>query len=221
MKARARSEGDKLRRSEDLLDAAESLALQLGGVRFLTVAAVTERAGLHRTGVRRYYANKEELLLELTERGWGRWRDAIADTVAGRTGLRPVDMADTLADTILALPVFCDLLTHAIMSLEGDVDIERARRYKTHAFAAHDEVVEMLTRASPMDVGQVQALLATTIMLAAGLWQVSHPTETLARLYAEMPEWGHVTGLDIGPRLRHLLRAMASGLVVGDGSRDA
>lgn len=71
MKERARSPEDKQQRSEDLLDAAESLALELGGVRFVTVAAVTERAGLHRTGVRRYYANKEELLLELAERGWG------------------------------------------------------------------------------------------------------------------------------------------------------
>ena len=44
---------DKTQRSEDLLAAAESLAVELGGVRFITLAPVTERAGLHRTGVRR------------------------------------------------------------------------------------------------------------------------------------------------------------------------
>ncbi|HEX4091263.1 MAG TPA: TetR/AcrR family transcriptional regulator [Trebonia sp.] len=49
---------DKTQRSEDLLRAAESLALELGGVRFVTLAPVTERAGLHRTGVRRYYASR-------------------------------------------------------------------------------------------------------------------------------------------------------------------
>jgi hypothetical protein len=32
--------------------------------------------------------------------------------------------------------VFCDLLTHVTLSLEGDVDIERARQYKTNSFAA-------------------------------------------------------------------------------------
>ncbi|WP_205200141.1 hypothetical protein [Burkholderia sp. Cy-637] len=211
MKERARSSEDKLQRSEDLLDAAESLALELGGVRFVTVGAVTERVGLHRTGVRRYYANREELLLELAERGWARWRDAIAYTLGSRTGLAPVEVADVVVDTVISLPVFCDLLTHVTLSLEGDVDMERARRYKTHAFAAHDSIVDALAAASVMAAEQVQGLLAATLMLAAGFWQVSHPTPSLARLYEEVPRWGHVA-LDFGPRLRGLLRAMAMGL---------
>lgn len=220
MKERARSIEDKLRRSEDLLDAAESLALDLGGVRFVTIAAVTERAGLHRTGVRRYYANREELLLELAERGWGRWRDAIKRMLGDRRDLGSVEAADVIAETIISLPVFCDLLTHVTLSLEGDVDIERARRYKTNAFAAHDDIVASLIRACRMSSEQVQSLLATTLMLAAGFWQVSHPTPTLARLYEEVPAWGHVA-LDFGPRLRHLLRTMATGLAGADHPREA
>lgn len=211
MRERARSVEDKQQRSEDLLDAAESLALELGGVRFVTVAAVTEHAGLHRTGVRRYYANKEELFLELAERGWCRWSDAIRAGLGDRTGLEPKDVAEIVADTIISLPVFCDLLTHVTLSLEGSVDMERARRYKTNAFAAHDDIVAALVRASSMTTEQIQNLLATTIMLAAGFWQVSHPTPTLARLYEQVPEWGHVA-LDFGPRLRHLLQATAVGL---------
>ena len=211
MRERARSTEDKLQRSEDLLDAAESLALERGGVRFVTVAAVTERVGLHRTGVRRYYANREELLLELAERGWRRWRDAIKNELGDRTGLAPAEVAEVVADTILSLPVFCDLLTHVTLSLEGDVEIERARRYKTSAFATHDAIVTALVEASRMTIEQIQSLLATTLMLAAGFWQVSHPTPTLAQLYKEVPEWGHVA-LDFGPRLRYLLRAMATGL---------
>jgi AcrR family transcriptional regulator len=211
MRERARSNDDKLQRSESLLDAAESLALELGGVRFVTVAAVTRRAGLHRTGVRRYYANKEELLLHLAERGWGRWRDAIESKLSDRTGLAPIEVADVVAETIVSLSVFCDLLTHVTLSLEGDVDIERARRYKANAFADHDKIVIALVQASRMTAEQLQNLLATTLMLAAGFWQVSHPTPMLARLYEEVPDWGHVA-LDFGPRLRSLLQAMATGL---------
>ena len=203
---------DKQQRFDALLDAAEALAAELGGVRFVTVAAVTERAGLHRTGVRRYFANKEELLLELAERGWAQWRDAIKGRVAvQRRKLKPAEVADVVADTITALPVFCDLLTHAILSLEGSVDIERARRYKTNAFAAFDEMVGELVQASGMTAEQVANLLTTAGMLAAGFWQASHPTETLARLYEQVPAWGHVA-LDFGPRLRHLLKATALGL---------
>lgn len=212
MKERARSPEDKQQRSEDLLDAAESLALELGGARFVTVAAVTDRAGLHRTGVRRYYANKEELLLELAERGWWRWRDGIVLRVDGEVTLETMAVADLVADTITRLPVFCDLLTHVTLSLEGSVDMERARRYKTNAFAAHDDIVNALVRSSSMTTEQIQNLLATTLMLAAGFWQLSHPTPTLSRLYEQVPEWGHVA-LDFGPRLRYLLRATALGLV--------
>lgn len=212
MRERARSIEDKQQRYEALLDAAESLAIELGGVRFVTVASVTDRAGLHRTGVRRYYANKEELLLELAERCWMRWRDAIENTLGTRIGLTPMEVAGVVADSIISLPVFCDLLTHVTLSLEGAVDIERARRYKTNAFAAHDQIVSMLAQASSMTAQQLQGLLASTIMLAAGYWQVSHPTPTLARLYQEVPAWGHVA-LDFGPRLRYLLQATAVGLV--------
>jgi hypothetical protein len=116
-----------------------------------------------------------------------------------------------LVVTITGLPVFGDLLAHVAMKLEGDVDIERARRYKTNAFAAHDDLVESLVEASSMDATQIQTLVATAISLAASLWQVSHPTPTLAALYEQVPAWGHVA-LDVEPRLAFILRATALGL---------
>ncbi|WP_211280313.1 TetR family transcriptional regulator [Streptomyces lushanensis] len=220
MHRRARSAEDKARRSEDLLAAAEALAPELGGVRHITLAPVTERAGLHRTGVRRYYASKEELLLELAERGWGRWRDAVTGEAGDRTGLGPRQTAAVLASTLASLPLFCDLLTHVPLSLEGDVGIERARRYKTNSFAAHDEIVSTLDGASSMTAEQIQGLLATALALAAAFWQVSHPTPTLAALYEQEPRWGHVA-LDFAPRLGFLLEATAVGLAGTSADTDA
>ncbi len=211
MRERARSVEDKAQRSEDLLSAAEELALELGGVRFVTIAAVTERAGLHRTGVRRYYASKEELLLELAERGWGQWRDLVKAAVDGQRGLDPERVGTVVAETISSLSVFCDLLSHTAMSLEGDVDIERARRYKTNAVAAHTEIAQTLDLASTMSGSQISSLLTVAITVGSSLWHVSHPTPTLATLYEQMPAWGHAA-LDFQPRLRHLLRATAVGL---------
>ena len=211
MRERARSAEDKAQRSEDLLASAEALAIELGGVRFVTIAAVTERAGLHRTGVRRYYASKEELLLELAERGWGQWRDAIVKAVEDRSELRPIEVATILAETITSLSVFCDLLAHVAMRLEDDVDLERARRYKTHATAAHDELVSALTRASVMTPAQMQTLVAATVSLTGSLWQVAHPAPTLAALYEQEPSWAHAA-LDFAPRLTLILQATAVGL---------
>lgn len=46
--------------------------------------------------------------------------------------------------------------------------MERARRYKTDSFAAYEEIVSVLDRASSMTVEQIQALVAAA--LATALW---------------------------------------------------
>jgi AcrR family transcriptional regulator len=211
MRERARSAEDKTRRADDLLAAAEAVALELGGVRHVTLAAVTERAGLHRTGVRRYYASKEELLLELAQRSWSQWRDVVTAGVDGRTGLGPTETATVISRSLVALPVFCDLLTHASLHLEGDVDMERARQYKANAFALTDEIVAALATASTMTAGQIANLLPAGLALAASFWQTAHPTASLAALYEQEPRWGH-TALEFEPRLTLLLNAVATGL---------
>jgi AcrR family transcriptional regulator len=211
MHRRARSAEDKVRRAEDLLDAARTLAAELGGVSHLTLAAVTESAGLHPSGVRRYFANKEELLLELAERGWNEWRDILTAELVGQLDLSPADTAHALSSTIGSLPLFCDLLTHVPLSLEGDVDIERARRYKTNSFVAYDAIVKALSTASTLNTSQLGDLIAVALGLTANLWQLSHPTATLAQLYTAEPRWGHAA-LDFKPRLTRLLAATATGL---------
>jgi AcrR family transcriptional regulator len=219
MHRRARSPEAKLRRAEDLLDAARTLAADHGGVRHITLASVTEVAGLHPSAVRRYFASKEELLLELAERGWDQWRDALTAHLAGARSLTPHGTAAAVSATLASLPLFCDLLTHVPLSLEGEVDIERARRYKTHSFAAYDTIVESLTSTGTMTSEQVQDLIATALGVAANLWQLSHPTPSLARLYAQEPRWGHAA-LDFEPRLTRLLQATATGLTAPGGASE-
>jgi AcrR family transcriptional regulator len=211
MHQRARSQEAKLRRAEDLLDAARVLAGQLGGVRHLTLAAVTEAAGLHPSAVRRYFASKEELLLELAERGWGQWRDVLTAHLADTRDLGPREVAAAVSTTITGLPLFCDLLTHVPLSLEGEVDIERARRYKANSFVAFDVIVDTLTKAGTLTAGQIQELLTAALGITANLWQLSHPTATLAELYVQEPRWGHAA-LDFEDRLTRLLQATAVGL---------
>jgi AcrR family transcriptional regulator len=211
MHSRARSEEAKLRRAEDLLAAAGTLAAELGGVRHLTLAAVTKAAGLHPSAVRRYFASKEELLLELAERGWREWRDALTAHLAGARGLTPAETATAVASTLTGLPLLCDLLTHVPLSLEGEVDIERARRHKINTFAAYDTIIETLAATGTMTTDQLHDLMATALGVTANLWQLAHPTRSLARLYAQEPRWGHAA-LDFEPRLTRLLRATAAGL---------
>ncbi|MFY1668849.1 TetR family transcriptional regulator [Plantactinospora sp. WMMB334] len=216
MARRARTPEAKARRAEDLLEAARSLAAERGGVRHVTLAAVTEAAGLHPSAVRRYFASREELLLELAERGWYRWRGILAEELAGDRGRTPPETAAAVGSTLAALPLFCDLLTHVPLSLEGEVGIDRARRYKTRSFEAYDAIVDALTTTGTMTTGQVRDLVTAALGLTANLWQLAHPTPTLARLYAEEPRWAHAA-LDFEARLVRLLQATATGLAGGGG----
>ena len=181
-------------------------------MRHVTLAAVTERAGLHPSGVRRYFASKEELLLKLAERGWEEWRDILTARLAGQHDLDPAGTASVLSATISSLPLFCDLLTHIPLTLEGDVDLARARRYKVSSFAAYDGIVGALRTASVLDAAQAEDLITVTLALTANLWQLAHPTDSLRRLYAEVPRWGHAA-LQFESRLGRLLAAAATGLV--------
>ncbi|MGE9692729.1 MULTISPECIES: TetR family transcriptional regulator [unclassified Streptomyces] len=208
---RARSQEAKQQRAEDLLDAARRLAAQAGGVRCLTLAAVTEAAGLHPSAIRRYFASKEELLLELAEREWVDWREEVLRRARAATGLSPDETAEVLATGLLARPLLCDLFTHIPLSLEDEVPLERARRYKQLSFASVAAMSDALAAAGVMTAPQVADLIAATAAQTAHAWQIAHPTATLAALYAEHPEWAH-TAYGLDERVTRLLKATARGL---------
>ncbi|MFJ4696867.1 MULTISPECIES: TetR family transcriptional regulator [unclassified Streptomyces] len=208
---RARSQEAKQQRAEDLLDAARRLATGAGGVRCLTLAAVTEAAGLHPSAIRRYFDSKEELLLELAEREWVDWREEVLRRARAATGLSPEETAEALVSGLIARPLLCDLFTHIPLSLEGEVPLERARRYKELSFTSVVTMSEALAEAGAMTAPQVADLIAATAAQTAHAWQIAHPTATLATLYEQNPELSH-PAREFEARVRRLLRATARGL---------
>src|ERR1700704_2761118 len=123
---RARSPRDKQLRKAALVDAARELASE-DGVREVTLTAVTTRVGLHPSALRRYCESREELLLELAQQGWDDWRHHLVEGLGDARGLAADELADIVSRSLEQLPLFCDLLTHVVLSLEGAVRLERAR----------------------------------------------------------------------------------------------
>jgi AcrR family transcriptional regulator len=216
---RARSQEAKRQRAEDLLDAARELAARATGVRHLTLAAVTDAAGLHPSAIRRYFDSKEELLLELAEREWADWREDVlrraALATAAGTRLGPEETADALTGSLLARPLLCDLFTHIPLSLEGEVPLERARRYKTLSLESVTAMSAALAGAGTMTLAQIGDLIAATAAQAAHAWQIAHPTATLALLYVQHPELSH-SAYEFELRVTRLLRATARGLATAE-----
>jgi AcrR family transcriptional regulator len=209
-KQRARSQHDKELRKTALLDAARALAIERG-VREVTLTAVTVQVGLHPSALRRYFESREELLLELAEQGWDEWRSHLLARLAGTHGLSPDAVADIVSGSLEQLPLFCDLLTHVVLSLEGAVRLERARRYKIAATAAYDAMTEALVGADAgLDREGAQMLLTAAMTGAAYLFQLSRPSATLRQLYAEEPRWAH-DALRFREQLSALLTTVALG----------
>jgi AcrR family transcriptional regulator len=210
-KRRARSRYDKELRKTALLDAARELAIEQG-VREVTLTAVTARVGLHPSALRRYFESREELLLELAEQGWGEWRNRLVSGLGDARGLTADRIADIVSDSLEQLPLFCDLLTHVVLSLEGAVRLERARHYKIAATVAYDAMTQALVDADAgLDRQGAHTLLAAAMSGGAYLFQLSRPTETLRQLYAEEPRWAH-DALRFREQLTALLAAVALGV---------
>jgi len=183
---RARSPQDKELRKTALLAAARELAVEQG-VREVTLTAVTTRIGLHPSALRRYFESREELLLELAEQGWAEWRDRLVSDLDDATALAPEAVASVVSGSLEQLPLFCDLLTHVVLSLEGAVRLERARRYKVAATEAHDVMVEALAGAGAgLDRDGARTLLTAAMSGAAYLFQLSRPSATLRELYEQL-----------------------------------
>ncbi len=210
IRQRARSPQDKELRKTALLEAARNLATEQG-VSEVTLTAVTAQVGLHPTAVRRYFESREELLLELAEQGWADWRDLLVSGLADVSGATAREVADIVSGSLEQLPLFCDLLTHVVLGLEGAVRLERARRYKTAATVAYDAMTEALADAGAgLDREGAQLLLTAAMSCAAYLFQLSRPTSTLRQLYAEEPRWAHAA-LRFREQLTALLTTVALG----------
>jgi AcrR family transcriptional regulator len=215
---RAYSSEHKAQRAADLMEAARALAAR-DGVRGVTLTAIAQHAGVHVSAVRRYYASREEILLNLAEEGYGDWSRAVAAQLSGRSDLTGAELTRTLVATLAERPLFCDLLTHVTLSLEREVAYERVRVFKQAAADAVAVLTGAISAATALNRGQALELVIAVIALTAPLWQASHPGETLARLYREEPAFAHI-GIDFEPTLTRLLTALCDGLAHHEGGTE-
>ncbi|MFJ2647637.1 TetR family transcriptional regulator [Streptomyces sp. NPDC087420] len=211
---RARSAENKRRRAGALMEAARSLALE-HGVASVTLTAVADRAGVHHSAVRRYFSSHKDVLLQLAAEGWASWSEAVRDGLGAVTPVTPAAVAEVLARALEADPLFCDLLANVPVHLEHDVDIERVTAFKHVSRAAVDSMAGAIEDALPgLDSRGALDVVTAANALAATLWQVAHPPEALARVYAGdrtvAPSWA----LDFAPTLTRLLTATVVGIVV-------
>ncbi|WP_371778756.1 TetR family transcriptional regulator [Streptosporangium subroseum] len=218
---RARSAENKQQRANALVEAARSLALETG-VASVTLTAVADRAGVHHSAVRRYFSSHKDVLLHLAAEGWTRWSNTVCDALRAQAPVKASTVAAVLASGLDADPLFCDLLANVPLHLEHDVDIESVGTFKRVSRAAVVSMADAIDNALPgLGPGGALDVVTAANAMAATLWQVAHPPEALARIYAEDQAIAPTWALDFVPTLTRLLTATCVGLLAQATSSEA
>ncbi|MFF4407287.1 TetR family transcriptional regulator [Streptomyces sp. NPDC001262] len=207
---RARSPEAKRAREAAILAAATRLATA-HGIRSVTLTDIAAEVGMHKSAMLRYFETREEIFLRLAAAGWTEWSQAVRDAVHGMDREPPLQaVAGLLAESLVARPLFCDLLAHTPMNLERNVSLESVRTFKVTALAEVAAVSEALRRAAALSPEQAGNVVATATSMAGALWQMAAPGTEVRRLYESDPDLAHAV-VDVAPRLTDILTALLRG----------
>lgn len=216
---RARTPSAKRARQEAILAAAARLAAA-GSVREVTASAIADEVGMHKSAMLRYFETREDIFLRLAADEWSRWSAAVradlADLAArpggGRHDAGPAgyEAAAVLAHSLVARPLFCDLLAHTPLNLERNVSLERVKEFKTSAIAVVAEVGAALCTVTPLRLDQARTVAATATSMAAAMWQMAAPGTKLRAFYESEPELAHAR-IDVEPQLTDIISTLITG----------
>lgn len=207
---RARSTEAKKLREEAILEAARRLGAERG-IRQVTLTDVANAVGMHKSALLRYFETREQIFLKLTAAGWHEWSAALRARLASLTpDAQAATIARAVADSLVARPMFCDLLAQAPLNLERNVSIESVRAFKLATLQEVEAIGTELTRLRGLTVQQRVDVIATATSLAGALWQMATPGPDVRALYRSDPRLAHAV-VDVAPRLTRVLTALLAG----------
>lgn len=211
---RARSAEAKREREQSILRAARVEA-ERRGTREVTLTDIAEAIGMHKSALLRYFETREQIFLRLTAEEWAGWRADLFSALAELPGEPPIaaqEVAGVLSRTLVARPLFCDLLAHTPLNLERNVSVETVRAFKLEVHRHVDAIAAELRRLRP-GVTEEQSIdvIATATSLAGAQWQMATPGPELEALYRSDPRLRHAI-VHVEPRLTRVLTAMLAGL---------
>jgi AcrR family transcriptional regulator len=212
---RARSAGAKQQREEGILTAAARLGAERG-IRRVTLTEIAHAVGMHKSAMLRYFETREQIFLRLTADGWREWSGVLRQELGRLSPGVPVSaVAQALAGSLAARPMFCDLLAQAPLNLERNVSIESVRAFKLVTLEEVSAISAELHRLLGLTEQQSVDVIATATSLAGALWQMATPGPEVEALYRSDPRLAHAV-VEVGPRLTRVLTALLTGFTAGD-----
>jgi AcrR family transcriptional regulator len=221
---RARSDEQRAIRRQTILDTAASMLEEMP-VAELSLNELSRRVGLAKSNVLRYFDSREAVLLDLLDALTSAWLDELAaelpSAVSARAGFerRAEQLAGTLARSLAARPVLCDLLSAQAAVLEHNVSTDSIASFKRRGVAHVAELVGLIRRALPeLSEDDASRLVVAAVLLTSSLWSHATPPQAVLDAYEQIPDLSPMR-LDFCPALEDSLTTMAVGLHARGGRR--
>jgi AcrR family transcriptional regulator len=223
---RARSEQQREARRQAILGAAAAMLAEMPVVE-VTLNELSRRAGLAKSNVLRYFESREAVLLELLDAAWRDWLVQLdpdlatavdpAAPVAERSG----QLAATVASSLAARPMLCDLISAQAAVLERNVSPQVAAQYKRASLVGLAALGDLMLRSVP-ELGEQDAkkLAGVIVMTTGALWPHTQPSAAMLAAYEADPELAAMR-LDFTAVLSEVLEVMSAGLLARGGVRPA
>ncbi len=187
---RARRPQQKEERREAILYAAREL-LDRGDRETLTLNGLARAVGLTKSSLYRYFESHEAVLTTVLCADIGEWVDEVQSVLAGPVRetspqARIERIAAAIADTAVARPRMCRLISMLASVLEENLSADNVRRFKRDLMAEGGRMARAMHEAMPaLSVTQHIEALRYTIALIAGLWPTAQPPPVVAEVLAE------------------------------------
>lgn len=215
---RARSEEQRTERRRMILDAAAAMLAEMP-VAQVSLNELSRRVGLAKSNVLRYFESREAVLLELLDvasREWLAQLDAAlaaAVDISAAASERGDQLAATLAASLTARPVLCDLVSTQAAVLEHNVSPQVAAQYKRAAIANVGVLSGLIRRHIP-ELGErdTQQLAVAAILVTGAVWTHARPAAAMLAAYQADPSLASMR-FDFTTTLRETLEILITGLL--------
>ncbi|WP_319433145.1 TetR/AcrR family transcriptional regulator [Mycobacterium sp. RTGN5] len=204
---RARRPEQLAARRSAILAAARG-ALAERGVDEITLRDISERVGLAKSNVLRYFDTREAIFLEVLDeecRGWlTDLENRLGPPRARKSGFtNEIRMADILTDTLVERRLLCELLGAMAGVLERNIAGDFARDFKIRAMGSIAALSDLVGRQLPWLSEEFVAFFGEgALSLVAGMYPFSVPTDAVRQVIGELgfpdPHERFVGGLRTG-----------------------
>ncbi|WET80816.1 TetR family transcriptional regulator [Amycolatopsis sp. QT-25] len=156
----------------------------------ISLRELSDRVGLAKSNVLRYFDSREAIFLEVLDSIWVVWLDELEselDTpdVAKPGYEREVRVATVIAKSLSQQRLLCELISTMAAVLERNISVETARAFKTRAGERTERLADVVRDRVPLNAEAAGHFAKTVFILVAGLWPYANPGEAVATVLAE------------------------------------